>query len=435
MGGSCIVGIEACLIFVSRALRQLGHEPRIIPAWREGLKSRSGLRWRLESCSRFSSDLWLVGLRAGNNFARLALILPAKIQRGWLVLKRTDEGTSLRPDAAAVEASLHYVSDEQPGIRRLRAGKGFRYRDANGKNISDTDTLDRIAHLAIPPAWSDVWISPSDKGHIQATGRDIKGRKQFRYHERWSLCRDEAKFSSLAAFADALPALRAAVDQDLRRRGLPYEKVVASIVWLLDNTMIRVGNVAYARDNKSFGLTTLRSRHVAVNGSKLHFEFKGKFGKALAHPTCRPAHGQDHPPHPGTAGTIALPVHRRGWRAPPARLQDINAYIREACGSDFTSKHFRTWGGTIHAASLFAQTPVPEHKVGATRTMNQVIDAVAARLGNTRAVCRACYIHPRVLESWVDGSLASELAKARRRKVPAGLDEEEATVRHWLVAR
>ena len=284
------------------------------------------------------------------------------------MLKRMDEGALLRPDAAAAAASLRYVSDEQPGIRRLRAGKGFRYRDAKGKNISDAGTLDRIAHLAIPPAWSDVWISPSDKGHIQATGRDIKGRKQFRYHERWSLCRDEAKFSSLAAFADALPALRAAVDQDLRRRGLPYEKVVASIVWLLDNTMIRVGSAAYARDNKSFGLTTLKTRHVAVNGSKLHFEFKGKSGKhwriqlvdrrmAKIIRRIQELPGQ----------SLFQYIHEDGERR---RLgsQDINAYIREACGSDFTSKHFRTWGGTIHAASLFAQTPVPEHNMGATRS-------------------------------------------------------------------
>ncbi len=350
------------------------------------------------------------------------------------MLKQTDEGNLSPPDAESltIDGSLRYVSDDQPGIRRRRAGKGFHYRDAKGGRVSDARALDRIARLAIPPAWTDVWISPSDHGHIQATGRDVKGRKQYRYHERWSQGRGEAKFSSLAAFSDVLPALRNAVDADLRRHGLPYEKVVASIVWLLDNTMIRVGNAAYARDNKSFGLTTLKSRHVAVQGSKLQFEFKGKSGKqwriqlidrrmAKIIRKVQELPGQ----------SLFQYVDQNGERR---RLgsHDINAYIREACGGEFTSKHFRTWGGTIHAASLFAQTPVPEHKTGQRRIMNQVIDTVAARLGNTRAVCRACYIHPLVLESWADGSLAPELAKARRRKVPSGLDEEEAMVRHWL---
>ncbi|MDQ6436697.1 DNA topoisomerase IB [Mesorhizobium sp. LHD-90] len=345
-------------------------------------------------------------------------------------------GNGTEPAAAAKAASLVHVSDEEPGIRRRRAGKGFSYRDAKGKTVSDPKTLDRVRYLAIPPAWTDVWISPADNGHIQATGRDAKGRKQYRYHERWSLCRDEAKYSSLAAFADALPELRAQVDTDLRRHNLPREKVVSSIVWLLDNTMIRVGNAAYARDNKSFGLTTLKSRHVAVEGSRLRFGFKGKSGKEwriqlIDRRMAKIIRRVQELPGQQLFQYVDADGERRRLGS-----QDINDYIRAACGQDFTSKHFRTWGGTIHAASLFAETPVPEAAATRKRVMNTVIDMVAARLGNTRAVCRACYIHPRVLESWEEGRLTEELAEARRarRKIPEGLDEEEAVVRTWLAA-
>lgn len=351
------------------------------------------------------------------------------------MLKRVDEELS-EPEAAAKEAALAYVSDEQPGIRRRRAGNGFFYVASTGKRITDAATRDRISGLAIPPAWADVWISPKANGHIQATGRDVKGRKQYRYHPRWTLCRDEAKFSSLIAFAYALSPLRAQVDADLRAPGLPREKVVASVVWLLDNTMIRVGNVAYARDNKSFGLTTLKSRHVSVDGARLRFTFKGKSGKEW---------------RIQLVDRRIAKIIRRIQELPGQQLfqyldetgerhsvdsHDINAYIRHACGDDFTSKHFRTWGGTIHAASLFAETPVPDSAAARKRTLNAVIDVVAARLVNTRAVCRRCYIHPRVLERWAAGRLPADLAAARRsrRKVPDGLDEEEIVVLKWLEA-
>ncbi len=350
-------------------------------------------------------------------------------------MKRVDEELS-GSEAAAKEAALAYVSDERPGIRRRRAGNGFFYLAPTGKRITEPAMRDRIGGLAIPPAWTDVWISPKANGHIQATGRDAKGRKQYRYHPRWTLCRDEAKFSSLLAFAYALAPLRDRIDADLRKIGLPREKVVASVIWLLDNTMIRVGNVAYARDNKSFGLTTLKSRHVTVEGARLRFTFKGKSGKEW---------------RIQLVDRRIAKIVRRIQELPGQQLfqyldemgdrhsvasHDINAYIRDACGGDFTSKHFRTWGGTIHAASLFAETPVPESVTARKRTMNAVIDAVAARLVNTRAVCRSCYIHPRVLERWADGQLPAELAAARRsrRKVPDGLDEEEAVVLKWLAA-
>ena len=337
------------------------------------------------------------------------------------------------PESSAREADLVYVSDDEPGIRRRRAGKGFSYWDAKGSRISHAATLDRIRRLAIPPAWTDVWIAPSANGHIQATGRDARGRKQYCYHERWSLCRGEAKFSSLTVFADALPGLRTQVNADLRRHNLPREKVVAAVVWLLDNTLIRVGNAAYARDNKSFGLTTLRNRHVEVHGSRLRFDFKGKSGKEwriqlVDRRMARIIRLVQELPGQHLFQYVDAAGDRRQIGS-----QEINGYIRDACGQEFTSKHFRTWGGTMHAAALFAATPLPDSAAAQKRTMNSVIDAVAARLGNTRSVCRACYIHPRVLESWTSGMLAGEIAAARP-SFPQidGLDEEEATVRNWL---
>lgn len=333
------------------------------------------------------------------------------------VLQRSQSPTARHVEAAEVSAkraSLVHVSDEEPGIRRKRAGKRFSYWDARGRKIAKLEEIDRIDALAIPPAWTDVWISPEPDGHIQATGRDVRGRKQYRYHLRWSACRDEVKYSSLADFALALPKLRQRVDADLRKRDVPRERVVASIVWLLDNTMIRVGNSAYARDNKSFGLTTLKDRHVSIEGAKVRFAFKGKSGKewnvqltdrrmAKVMRTIQDLPGQQLFQYRNGDGV------RRGVTS-----QDVNGYIREAMGADFTSKHFRTWGGTISAAALFEGTPLPDSKAATARTMNATIDKVAARLGNTRTVCRKCYIHPAVLDSWAQGTLADDLKAARR---------------------
>jgi len=349
----------------------------------------------------------------------------------------TGEGESRKDgaQASAVQASLAYVTDTEPGIRRLRAGKGFAYKGPNGRTVTG-ETLARIKAIVIPPAWTDVWISPDPAGHIQATGRDQRRRKQYRYHPLWAEERDGAKYSSLVAFAESLPALRGRIDADLRRKGLPAERVVAAIVWLLDNTMIRVGNAAYARDNKSFGLTTLRDRHVDIKGSSLRFAFKGKSGKEwklklVDRRIARIVRGaQDIP-----GQKLFQYLDEDGGRH-PVRSEDVNRYIRDAGGADFSSKHFRTWGGTIHAASLFAQTELPESQAGIRRAMNAVIDKVAERLGNTRAVCRKCYIHPEVFEAWSAGRLLDEMADANKRKrsVP-GLDDEEALVLRWLKAR
>jgi DNA topoisomerase-1 len=339
--------------------------------------------------------------------------------------------------AAAEEAALSYVSDSEPGIRRKSAVSGFTYVDPDGRRVSDRATLQRIHEVAIPPAWTDVWICPDPDGHIQATGRDQRGRKQYRYHPRWLLCRGEAKYSSLAAFARNLPDIRARVDGDLRRRSLSWERVVASVIWLLDNTLIRVGNAQYARDNKSFGLTTLRDRHVEIEGAKLRFRFRGKSGKewqlrlvdrriAKIVRSVQELPGQQLFQYLDDAGQRKM-----------VRSQDVNDYLRDAGKGDFSSKHFRTWGGTVRAAAIFSSTPLPDTKAGVARALNAAIDEVAHRLGNTRSVCRSCYVHPGILESWASGGLAAELAALRksRRRAPDGLDEEEALVLRWLEMR
>jgi len=338
------------------------------------------------------------------------------------------------PVEDARRADLTYVNDSEPGIRRRRAGKGFAYMGSDGTRVEDAETLARIRKLAIPPAWTDVWICPRADGHIQATGRDQRGRKQYRYHAGWFACRDEVKFSSLVAFAEALPKLRARVDEDLRRRGVPFERAVASIVWLLDNTMIRIGNETYTRENKSFGLTTLRTRHVAVEGASLRFSFLGKSGQewklklsdrriARIVRTIQELPGQQ----------LFQYIDEEGARR-PVNSQDVNAYIRAHAGEAFTSKHFRTWGATRAAAILLAVEPPGATKREKARQLNEIIDRVARRLNNTRSVCRSGYIHPAVIHAWEEGRLASEMLEIRRRhrKSFKGLSEEESLVLRWL---
>ena len=339
-------------------------------------------------------------------------------------------------EEAARQASLAYVSDTEPGIRRRKAGTGFSFIGTNGKPVADRKTLARILSLVIPPAWTDVWICGNSEGHIQATGRDQRGRKQYRYHPRWSECRDEVKYSSLAAFARALPRIRERIDADLRRRELPRERVVASIVWLLDNTMIRVGNAVYARDNKSFGLTTLKTRHVEIEGSKLRFSFKGKSGKEWKLKLVDRRMAKIMRSIQELPGQHLFQFIDEAGERRAVRSQDVNDYIREASGGDFSSKHFRTWGGTVRALALFAELPLPDTKAGVARTMNMVVDDVARHLGNTRAVCRKCYVHPLVMEAWSEGRLVGELAEARKsRRKLKGLDDEEALVLRWLESR
>jgi len=307
----------------------------------------------------------------------------------------------------ARDAGLVYVSDEQPGIRRRRAGKGFSYVDAKGRRIASEAELTRIRTLAVPPAYVDVWICANPRGHLQATGRDARKRKQYRYHPQWRSVRDGGKFDRVLSFGASLPRLRRRVSRDLALVGLPKEKVLALVVRLLDDTMIRVGNEGYARDNHSYGLTTLRSRHVRHERGRLRLHFRGKGGLE------RDIELDDR---------RLLRVIRRVQQLPGQRLFQylddqghpqpidsgmVNDYLREACGDDFTAKDFRTWGGTVQAVRQLAQVPLPEK--GGERARRSLLLAaikeVAAVLGNTPAVCRASYIHPAVLAGWEDGSL------------------------------
>lgn len=302
---------------------------------------------------------------------------------------------------------LVYVSDEQPGIARRRRGKGFSYYDHTGAGVIDAKVLARIRALAIPPAYVDVWICTNPRGHLQATGRDDRRRKQYRYHPRWRELRDHGKFDRLLAFGKALPRLRRHVRADLALPGLPRDKVLALIVRLLDETLIRVGNDRYARDNHSFGLTTLRSRHVRTERGRLRFEFRGKSGQQ------REVELDDRRLTRIIRRVQQLPGQRLfqyldddGQRQ-PIDSGMVNDYLRDASGGDFTAKDFRTWGGTTLAAGVLARTPLPER--GGERARRSAIAGavkeVAAALGNTPAVCRASYIHPLLFEGWLDGGL------------------------------
>ena len=314
---------------------------------------------------------------------------------------------ALDGELQSAEASgLHYVSDHDPGIRRVASKAGFDYRAPDGKPIKDPGTIDRIRKLAIPPAYADVWICPDPKGHIQATGRDARGRKQYRYHPDWRLHRDQAKYGRMAAFGRALPRLREKVDADLRKHGMPREKVLAAVVRLLELTLIRVGNDEYARNNKSFGLTTLRRRHVDVHGAGVVFEFRGKSGKqhrtgihdrrlARVVQACQDLHGQklfQYLDGDGHAHSVAS--------------EDVNAYIHEATGENFTAKDFRTWAGTLLAAQLLAACNRANGTSHAKHTVADCVKAVSQKLGNTPAVCRSSYIHPEVINAYTDDRLA-----------------------------
>ena len=309
------------------------------------------------------------------------------------------------PAAEMKAAHLTYVSDLDPGIHRLEADHGFNYRGADGKPVTGEPTLDRIRHLAIPPAWRDVWIAPTEHGHIQATGRDARGRKQYRYHARWRQVRDGGKYDRLIAFGRALPKLRKQVDHDLARRGLPREKVLAAVVRVMEITLIRVGNEEYAKTNKSFGLTTLRDRHARIGAAKAVFEFRGKSGKthktgfsdrrlARILKAC-----QDLP------GQRLFQYLDDGGQRHSVESADVNAYLRDVLGEDFSAKDFRTWAGTVAAARALTSLPPCTTEGDAKKNVNTCVKAVAGVLGNTPAVCRKAYIDPAILQAYQDGEL------------------------------
>jgi DNA topoisomerase I len=349
---------------------------------------------------------------------------------------RTNGGAGIEPERSARAAGLRYVTDERAGITRRRRGRGFQYIAADGRTIADRAERARIDSLAIPPAWTDVWICPSPNGHIQATGRDARGRKQYRYHPRWREVRDETKYHRLAAFARALPRIRRRVDRDMRRRALSRERVVATVVRLLDETTIRVGNDEYVRENRSFGLTTLRERHVEVAGDRIRFRFRGKGGKvhdvdvedsrvARVIRRCEELPGQDLFQYVDDDGE---PVD--------VTSDDVNDYIQDAAGGDFTAKDFRTWTGTVLAAWTLDELGGTD---GAPKKqLVSAIESVAKELGNMPAVCRACYVHPEVMDAHLDGTLrrglgrkaGTALAKNRDRLSP-----QEAAVLAFLERR
>jgi len=328
------------------------------------------------------------------------------------------------------ECRLTWSDDREPGLRRRRAGRGFTYVDRD-RTVRDAATLARIRALAVPPAWTDVWICPDGRGHVQATGRDARRRKQHRYHRRWREVRDETKYTRMIAFARALPKIRRRVQADLRLPGLSRNKVLAAVVRLLEVSLIRVGNEEYARENESFGLTTMRNRHVEVNGRTLRFHFRGKAGKwhevdirdrrlAKIVKSCQELPGQE----------LFEYVDEEGKRI-DVKSGDVNDYLRQVTGEDFTAKDFRTWAGTVLGALALREFEKFDSQTQAKKNIVEAIESVAQRLGNTPAVCRKCYVHPDVIAAYLDGSLLDTLKQRAENELKRGIHRlrpEEAAV-------
>ena len=335
------------------------------------------------------------------------------------------------PRHSATAAGLRYVTDQIPGITRKRAGKGFHYFGKSGQPIRDSKVLGRIKALAIPPAWRNVWICPNPYGHLQATGRDAKGRKQHRYHPRWREIRDATKYERLTAFVHALPRIRRKITRDLSKPELSRGKILATVVRLLEVTLIRVGNEEYARRNQSFGLTTLRDRHVKVTGSTVKFQFKGKSGVQHAVDFTDPRLAKIIKQSQEIPGYELFQYLDERGKPQSVESSDVNAYLRDITGQDFTAKDFRTWAGTVLAARALQEFQAFVSQAQAKRNVVQAIESVAKRLGNTKAVCRKCYVHPRLLNSYMEGTLIHTLRKRVNRELSQslhGLSAEEAAV-------
>ena len=339
---------------------------------------------------------------------------------------------TVEPKQAAAAVGLRYVSDARPGIRRRRAGKSFSYAGPDGARLTDPVSLKRIRSLAVPPAWTDVWICPFADGHLQATGRDARGRKQYRYHPRFREVRDRTKFDHVITFAEALPGLRAKIREHMALPGMPRRKILATVVYLLDKTLIRIGNEDYARHNKSYGLTTLKNRHVAVNGSEVRFHFVGKSGKewsakirerrvARIIRACQELPGQELLQYRDAGGAIQA-----------VTSSDVNDYLRQNTGRDITAKDFRTWAGTVLAVMALREAEGAGRTAKPNKRLRAAIEHVAMRLGNTPAICRKCYIHPAVVSAYQDGTLIRDLARHRRNRTRRSsgrwLESEEAAV-------
>jgi DNA topoisomerase-1 len=336
------------------------------------------------------------------------------------------------PPLSAKVAGLRYSCDGARGYRRVRTRTGFRYVGPGGKPVSDEKTLKRIKQLAIPPAWTDVWIARDANAHLQATGRDARGRKQYRYHPRWREVRHQTKYDRMVPFARALPNLRRRVTADLREAALTKRKVLAAVVELLGKTFIRIGNTEYARTNKSFGLTTLKDGHVKIRGAELRFEFRGKSGirQSVTFADARLAkivkRCQDLP------GQELFQYIDDSGKRRAISSADVNAYLKEATGAEFTAKDFRTWAGTQLAAIALRDEP-PGSSVKQTKSVIvRAVERVASHLGNTPTVCRSCYIHPYVIEAYSDGTLSGKLSSSKRIR---GLSAEESAVLALLESR
>jgi DNA topoisomerase I len=324
-----------------------------------------------------------------------------------------DEICAPSPPDVAAAAGLRYVNDEEPGLRRRRAGRGFSYRRPDGSTVRDPAERERIAGLAIPPAWTDVWICPHPDGHIQATGRDARGRKQYRYHPRWREVRDADKFEHLLAFGERLGDLRAHLDADLRRPGVPRERVLALVVRLLDDTLIRVGNPEYAADNDTFGLTTLRRRHVDADNRRAVFEFVGKSGVDHEVRVADPRLARLVRRCSELGGHELFTYLDDDGQPCAVTSTDVNAYVRMVIGEDSSAKDFRTWGGTVIATETLAAADPPANERDAEAEVLRAIDTAAETLRNTRTVCRQCYIHPAVPDAYRDGTLPDHWRSSR----------------------
>ncbi len=342
------------------------------------------------------------------------------------------------PPTAAKAAGLRYVNDSKPGIRREKVGEGFRYLDAKGAPVEDDTTLKRIKSLVIPPAWTEVWICSQANGHLQATGRDARGRKQYRYHPKWRNVRDEVKYERMINFGKALPTIREEVDKALKLPGLPREKMLATIVYLLEATMMRVGNEEYARTNKSFGLTTLRNRHVKVDGSDVEFKFRGKSG------VYHKIHVHDRRLARIIRSTRDLPgqelfqyIDEEG-ETHSIDSSDVNEYLRTITGEDYTAKDFRTWSGTVLAALALQEFEKFDSETQAKKNIVRAIESVAEKLGNTPSICRKCYVHPAVLDAYLEGSVLDAMRERTEQHLSEdlhALQPEEAAVLAMLQQR
>ena len=334
------------------------------------------------------------------------------------------------PVASARAAGLRYVVDDKPGLARHKRGKGFVYRTADGKTVKDAATLARIRSLAIPPAYTEVWICPTENGHLQATGRDARRRKQYRYHPKWREVRDEVKYGRMLAFGAALPVIRARTARDLGAADLPREKVLAALVQLLEKTLIRIGNEEYARTNKSFGLTTMRDGHVEVKGSTLIFEFRAKSGIQQTVDLREPKLAKTVKKCQDLPGQTLFQYIDEDGVQQTVDSGDVNDYLREVTGQEFTAKDFRTWAGTVLAACALREFEEFTSETQAKKNIVQAIESVARKLGNTKAVCRKCYVHPAVIDAYLDGTTIDIITKHASRLLRKfnGLSREEVAV-------